>query len=76
MPTGPMKNQNMEPRITDIEIRLSHQEAALDELTRTSLQHQQAIKDILSELQQIKIMLQQLSPGMGNSASDETPPHY
>lgn len=68
----------MESRMIDLEIRLSHQEAALDELTRANHNQQQAINNILAELQQIKIMLQQLSPGISNgAASDEPPPpHY
>lgn len=61
----------------DLEIRLSHQEATLDELTRANHNQQQAINNILAELQQIKIMLQQLSPGIGGTAGDEPPPpHY
>lgn len=67
----------MESRITDLEIRLSHQEAALDELTHANHNQQQAINNILAELQQIKIMLQQLSPGISGTAGDEPPPpHY
>lgn len=67
----------MESRITDLEIRLSHQEAALDELTRANHQQQQVINNILAELQQIKIMLQQLSPGISGDGGDEPPPpHY
>lgn len=67
----------MESRITDLEIRLSHQEAALDELTRANHQQQQVINNILADLQQIKIMLQQLSPGISDAAGDESPPpHY
>jgi len=67
----------MESRITGLEIRLSHQEAALDELTRANHHQQQVINNVLAELQQIKIMLQQLSPGISGAANDEPPPpHY
>ncbi|GMQ90797.1 MAG: SlyX family protein [Gammaproteobacteria bacterium] len=67
----------MESRITGLEIRLSHQEAALDELTRANHQQQQVINNVLAELQQIRIMLQQLSPGISGANGDEPPPpHY
>lgn len=67
----------MESRFTDIEIRLSHQEAAIESLTQASLAQQQKLEDVLGQLQNIRILLQQMAPPETGSLEDEPPPpHY
>ncbi|HKJ09363.1 MAG TPA: SlyX family protein [Gammaproteobacteria bacterium] len=67
----------MEQRITDLEVRLSYQEAAIDELTRTTLAQQQAIESLRAEVEQLKSLLRELAPSAVAPASEETPPpHY
>ncbi len=66
----------MESRFTDIEIRLTHQEAAIEALTQASLEQQQKIEHVLGQLQDIRILLQQMAPSETGSLEDEPPPHY
>ncbi|MEJ2686244.1 MAG: SlyX family protein [Gammaproteobacteria bacterium] len=67
----------MEQRITDLEVRLSYQEAAIEELTRTTLSQSQAIEGLRAEVDQLKSMLRELTPSAVAPASEETlPPHY
>jgi SlyX protein len=67
----------VESRITDLEIRLTHQEAALDELSRASLRQQQTIDEMLAKLEHVNALIQQLAPAAAGPASEEPPPpHY
>lgn len=67
----------MESRITDLEIRLTHQEAALEELTLNMLRQQKTIETMGRELEQIKRLLRDLAPSQIAPLSEETPPpHY
>jgi SlyX protein len=67
----------MESRITDLEIRLAHQEAAIDELTRTVMQQRKIIAEISNELELLKSMLREVAPSPVAPASEEQPPpHY
>lgn len=64
-------------KIMDLEIRLTEQEAAIESLTKNSLQHDRNINDVMQQLKEIKQVLQQLSPPAAGSAADEPPPpHY
>ena len=66
-----------EDRLTDLEVRLMHQEAAVEELSLASHQQQNQLNEILQELKLIRAMLRQLSPGEIDSSLDEPPPpHY
>ena len=67
----------MDDRVTDLEIRLTHLEAAIDELTQTVLRQQQALEAAADSLEFVKSMLSDLSPGAVGPLSEETPPpHY
>ena len=67
----------LESRMTDLEIRLTHQEAAIDGLTRTNLEQQKLIEELQHELDRLRAFIQELSSGPAGSASDEPPPpHY
>ena len=67
----------MESRLTDLEIRFTHQEATLEELTHTVLTQQRAIDDLTRQLSQVHALLRDFSPSPIASASEETPPpHY
>ena len=64
-------------RITDLEIRLTEQEAAIESLTINSLAHDRNIDDVLEQLKEIKQVLQQMTPPAVGAAEDEPlPPHY
>jgi len=67
----------MEDRITDLEIRLAHLEAAIDELTTTVLRQQKALQESGEQLEFVKSLLADLSPAAVRPQSEETPPpHY
>jgi len=67
----------MDERLTDLEIRLAHLEAAIDELTQTVLRQQQALSATEEQLQFVKSLLADLSPAAVRPQSQETPPpHY
>lgn len=70
-----MPDQSLESRVTDLEIRLTHQEAAIWELS-TSLVRQQRIMDEL--IQQLTELRRQLASGLPLPPSGEEgpPPHY
>jgi len=66
-----------EERLMDIEERLMHQEAAIEQLSLASHRQQNQIDRILDELKQIRQLLRQMSPGeVGSSADEPPPPHY
>lgn len=68
---------NTEKRIEDLEIRITHQDAALEELTRTALQQSRELNNIKLQLEAIREALKNLSPPVAGSAADEPPPpHY
>ena len=72
-----MNKEQLEQRITEIEIRLSHQEAILDELTSNSLRQQKLLERIANELDYIKNVLKEAAPSAVCSQDEETPPpHY
>jgi len=65
----------METRITDLEIRITHQESAIDELTRTVLKQEETIRKLQLELEHVRAQVKEVS--IIAHASEETPPpHY
>lgn len=64
-------------RIEDLEVRLSHQEAAIDELTRTALAQERVIHDQAEALRRLEHQLRTALPSPVAAPEDETPPpHY
>jgi len=64
-------------RIEILETRLMHQEAALDELTRTLLAQEQLLRSQGETIRKLEALVQRLSPADTASAEDNTPPpHY
>lgn len=67
----------METRITDLEIRLTHQDAAMEELTRVVLTQERELKRINNEIEQLKVMVKELASSNVALPSEEAPPpHY
>lgn len=67
----------MESKITDLEIRLTHQDAAMDELTRVVLVQEREMKRLNKEIEQLKAALKEISATLLAPESEETPPpHY
>ena len=66
----------MEARIVDLEIRLAHQEAAIETLTAADLAKTRELTQLRLELERVKSLLQELAPAAVVSQDQETPPHY
>jgi SlyX protein len=67
----------MEQRIEELETRIAYQEAAIEELTSTTLAQQQTIEGLQAQLDYLKSLLKDLTPSAVAPMSEETPPpHY
>lgn len=71
-----MTDNDSEARIEALEIRLAHQEVALEELTRTLLKQEQQMRDHAETIERLELQVRALAPAGGASAADEKPPHY
>ncbi len=71
-----MSNNDMNEQLTDLQIRLTHQEATIDELTDNALQQQRLLERIMKELDQLKSVVRELAPADPAANLDEKPPHY
>jgi SlyX protein len=63
-------------RLEALEMRYAHQEAALEELTRTVLAQEQLIRLQGERLGQLQHSVRAMQGGAGRGAVDERPPHY
>lgn len=67
----------MEHRLEELETRIAYQEAAIEELTRTTLNQQQTIEGLQAQLDYLKSLMKELTPSAVAPLSEETPPpHY
>lgn len=65
----------MNNQITDLEIRITHQEASIDELTRALLDQEQLIRKLLGEVEVIRHQLKEYS-NIAHTSEETHPPHY
>jgi len=65
----------MENKITDLEIRITHQEASIDELTRTLLEQEQLIRKLQRDVDTIRNQLKEDS-NIAHVSEETPPPHY
>lgn len=67
----------MEKRITDLEIRIAHQEASIEELTQSYLQQQQQLQAMQVQIEYLRSLLKDMSNSAVRPQSEESPPpHY
>jgi SlyX protein len=72
-----MNDKDLITRIESLEIRLMHQEACLDEITRTLLRQEQQLNRQLKTIETLQGQLQTLTDAGGLPPGDEPPPpHY
>ena len=72
-----MNDTDLISRIETLETRLTHQEASLDEITRTLLRQEQLVNKQLQAIETLQGQLQTLTDAGVASAGDEPPPpHY
>ncbi|MCG6867144.1 MAG: SlyX family protein [Thiogranum sp.] len=63
-------------RLEVLEVRYAHQEAALEELTRTLLAQEQLIRSQRERLERLEQDVRALQGGVHTAVADEKPPHY
>ena len=67
----------LEIKIMDLEIRLTHQEAAIEEMNGVLLKQHQLIESLKSELVMFQNQLREVGASTGVDVSQEPPPpHY
>lgn len=67
----------MESRLTDLEIRLTHQEAALEEINNVLLKQQSTLEALRADMAALQRQLRDMTPSNIADISEETPPpHY
>lgn len=67
----------MENRITDLEIRLTHQEAALEEMNDVLLTQHTMIGKLQNDIARLRQQLQDNNTGsVTELANEPPPPHY
>jgi SlyX protein len=63
-------------RLEVLEVRYAHQEAALEELTRTVLAQEQLVRAQRERLERLEQDVRALQGGVHTAVADEKPPHY
>ena len=66
----------MEPRPTELEIKISYAEDLVEELNRTVFRQQQQIDLLVAEVRALREQVQNAMPQEPRSLRDEIPPHY
>ena len=70
-------NSELEANIIDLQIRVTHQESSIDELTKHNLDIEKRMLAMEKELLAIKDLLKEMAPSLVVPQSEETPPpHY
>jgi uncharacterized coiled-coil protein SlyX len=71
-----MSNNELAERLDNLEMRYTHQESALDELTRTVLAQEQQIRQQTDRIERLEKHIRALQSGEAVAGVDEKPPHY
>ena len=70
-------SDDTEHAVMELQIRLTHQEAAIEALTDNFLAMEKQILALEKQMQDVKSLLTQLVPSLVASPEEETPPpHY
>ena len=72
-----MKNEELAARIEELESRLMHQEASIEELTRALLEQGQLLNAQARAMERLEAQLRSVTQPHTLPAGDESPPpHY
>ena len=63
-------------RLQSLEERYAHQEAALDEITRRSIEQGRMIETQAEQIERLEAALRALGQASSAAVTDERPPHY
>ena len=68
--------QQVEERLTDLEVKASFAEDLLDHLNALVARQQEQIELLLREVRRLRAESQQAAPAAAGRAEDDIPPHY
>lgn len=72
-----MSESELRARVEDLEIRIAHQDVALEELTRTLLVQERQLREQADTIQRLERQVRAALPSPVASRDEETPPpHY
>lgn len=71
-----MTETELAERLDGLELRYAHQEAAIQELTRTVLSLEQTVRALSQQLVQVERNVRAIQRGGDSAAVEERPPHY
>jgi SlyX protein len=71
-----MTESDLAQRLEALEVRYAHQDASLEELTRTVLAQEQLIRLQAERLARLERAVSAMPGSAGNAPADEKPPHY
>ena len=72
-----MNDNDLSTRLESVETRLMHQEASIEELTRTLLRQEQLISSQVAAIDRLQAMIRSLSGTHDTPPGEEPPPpHY
>jgi uncharacterized coiled-coil protein SlyX len=71
-----MSDNELVVRLDNLEMRYTHQESALDELTRTVLTQERQIKQQTDRIERLEKHIRSLQSGVATTGAHEKPPHY
>ena len=66
----------LEDRITELEIKFSHQDHLVDELNKIISNQQMSIDKLINEIHNIKLSIEGNAEQSNRSLEDDVPPHY
>ena len=66
----------LEDRITDLEIKFSHQDHLVDELNKIITNQQMSIDKLIKEIENLKISIEGSGGNANRTLEDDIPPHY
>ncbi len=66
----------LQERITELEIKFSHQDHLVDELNKIITNQQISIDKLINEIQIIKASLEGSGTQASRTLEDDVPPHY
>ena len=66
----------LEDRVTELEIKFSHQDHLVDELNKIITNQQMSIDKLINEIQNLKISIEGNAGQANRTLEDDVPPHY
>jgi len=71
-----MIEHELNSRVEVLEFRLTHQEAAVEELTRTVLAQEQRVGEQAETIKRLEAQIRSFTSSPPATQEDEIPPHY